>query len=921
MEEIEKLSEAVVLADYTNTDALYDLHSRLGVIKNWGVDHKNEEISETVIKAEKLLEKIIFKDSDNPEELLEMVSENISILQSLIGSDELTGPFEETDDFTETAAETVNNQEDEANKENLDEGIKFPTKLPDHIDQNFFVDFLKNQILQLEEFEALIMGLERFNDSKHIEGIQRYIHTLKGESALLELHHIESLCHVSEDALSKVPAQGLVEILFDFKDWLGLAFDYYAGKRENVPPENELYKRFVLLVAGVEFAKEKTKNIKILKDEKEQSSNKVSDNSFFEGNEELLNDFINESIEHLEGIDIQLLELETDFSDEEALNSVFRAFHTIKGVAGYLSLDDIAEFSHHVEDLLHRIRKKTFFLNESIMDIIFDSVDLMKLMVNNVKTALTKGVALKRENKLKPLLKRIEAELNNEANAVFQPSFDASYGKKIKIGELLVESGFVNENDVERALEEQMSGESDKKLGELLYQETEASAKEIAQTLRNQKTGIMKTSGYRVSEVLRIDAERLDKLVDRIGELVIIESMVSQTLKDNTNQFSGMNTHMRQLDKITRELQEMSTSLRMVSLRSTFQKMARLVRDLAKKSDKSVEFVMSGEDTELDKTMVETIGDPLVHMFRNAVDHGLEKTPEDRQKAGKPAKGRIELKAYHKGGNILIEVTDDGRGMDPEYILAKAVKQGIIPENSNLSNKEILGLIFTPGFSSADVVTDVSGRGIGMDVVKRNIDSLRGKIDIESEKGKGSKFIISLPLTLAIIDGMLIGAGDEKYIIPSMSVIRVFKLKENNIVKFFDKGEMIKEGEEYIPLIRLKNVFNIKNSGDSITDSIIIIVKYEDSYLAIFTDNLIGLQQVVIKSLGKNFGDIFSISGSAILPDGSVGLILNIEGLLKSVNTSSNEELEEIPESEDGVNEPEESGNNEIDSKSADIFI
>ena len=552
---------------------------------------------------------------------------------------------------------------------------------------------------------------------------------------------------------------------------------------------------------------------------------------------------------------------------------------------------------------------------------IVDSVNLTKLMVNNVKTALTKGSALKRENGLKPLLQRIEDELNNEANAVFQPSFDASYGEKKKIGEILVESGFVNENDVERALEEQISGESDKKLGELLYQETEASAKEIAQTLRNQKTGIMKTSGYRVSEVLRIDAERLDKLVDRIGELVIIESMVSQTLKDNTNQFSGMNTHMRQLDKITRELQEMSTSLRMVSLRSTFQKMARLVRDLAKKSDKSVEFVMSGEDTELDKTMVETISDPLVHMFRNAVDHGLEKTPEDRLKAGKPAKGRIELKAYHKGGNILIEVTDDGRGMDPEYILAKAVKQGIIPENSNLSNKEILGLIFTPGFSSADVVTDVSGRGIGMDVVKRNIDSLRGKIDIESEKGKGSKFIISLPLTLAIIDGMLIGAGDEKYIIPSMSIIRVFKFKEDNIVKFFDKGEMIKEGEKYIPLIRLKNVFNIKNSGDSITDSIIIIVKYEDSYLAIFTDNLIGLQQVVIKSLGKNFGDIFSISGSAILPDGSVGLILNIEGLLKSVNTSSNEELKEIPESKDEVNEPEESGNNEIDSKSADIFI
>jgi two-component system chemotaxis sensor kinase CheA len=339
------------------------------------------------------------------------------------------------------------------------------------------------------------------------------------------------------------------------------------------------------------------------------------------------------------------------------------------------------------------------------------------------------------------------------------------------------------------------------------------------------------------------------------------------------------------LDKITRELQEMSTSLRMVPLQSTFQKMARLVRDLSKKIGKDVEFLIKGEKTELDKTVVDRIGDPLVHMVRNAIDHGIESSPEKRRENGKPEKGKVSLRAFHKGGSIYIEIEDDGKGLDKNAIFAKAVERGIINETANLSEKEIFSLIFAPGFSTAESVTEVSGRGVGMDVVKKNIEALRGQIDIQSEPGKGSIFSIKLPLTLAIIDGMVVKVGPERYIIPTLSIVMSVSVPKGRIETIQNKGEMLSLQNELIPVFRLERIFEVEEQKKNDTEERLVVIIEEDGMkTGIIIDELLGQQQIVIKNLGEFLKESPGISGGAIMPDGSVGLILDVSGLVKLAN-------------------------------------
>jgi len=377
-----------------------------------------------------------------------------------------------------------------------------------------------------------------------------------------------------------------------------------------------------------------------------------------------------------------------------------------------------------------------------------------------------------------------------------------------------------------------------------------------------------------------------------IGELVIAESMVSQSEELRELNSTKLARHLSQLDKITRELQEMATSLRMVPLRSTFQKMARLVRDLAKKSGKPVEFVMTGEDTELDKSVVDKIGDPLVHMVRNAVDHGIEVSPEERRKRGKPPVGRIELRAFHKGGNIHIEIEDDGRGLDCEAILAKARERGLVREGDSLSEREIFNLIFQPGFSTAKVVTDVSGRGVGMDVVKRNIEALRGQIEIQSEPGKGSVFSIRLPLTLAIIDGMVVRVGAERYIVPTLNIVRSVRPRPQDLSTVLHRGEMLSLQGELIPLFRLAELFEIEGAQQDPTEGLVVVVEDEGRQIGLLTDELVGQQQIVIKTLGEALQGVRGISGGAIMPDGRVGLILDVGGLIRLASEGTAQQVE-----------------------------
>ncbi len=401
--------------------------------------------------------------------------------------------------------------------------------------------------------------------------------------------------------------------------------------------------------------------------------------------------------------------------------------------------------------------------------------------------------------------------------------------------------------------------------------------------VENSSTLPQNTTAKTIEDTIRVPVLKLDQLIDAIGEAVIAQSMITAdpTIRASSNQ--ALITKISRTSMIMRQIQELSMSLRMVALRATFQKMARLVRDLGKKSAKEIHFVTEGEETELDKSVVENIGDPLIHMFRNAVDHGLEST-EERIAKGKPRFGTITLRAYHKAGSVYIEISDDGKGLDKETIFNKAVSKGLCKQDAKLTDLEIYQFIFLPGFSTAKTITDISGRGVGMDVVKRNIESLRGAVEIVSEKDKGTTFSIRLPLTLAIIDGMIVKVDKETYILPTLSITETFAATSEKVISVLNKGEMIKVRENLIPLIYLSSTFGGEDKRLNGQSKVAMIV--EDMVgrkTALIVDEIIGQQQVVIKNLGTGIGDIAGISGGAIMSDGTVSLIIDVGGIIKTV--------------------------------------
>jgi two-component system chemotaxis sensor kinase CheA len=380
---------------------------------------------------------------------------------------------------------------------------------------------------------------------------------------------------------------------------------------------------------------------------------------------------------------------------------------------------------------------------------------------------------------------------------------------------------------------------------------------------------------------VKVDTRKLDALVEMVGELVVAQSLLShdERLKTEGN---GMIAHkVAQMSRIISEVQEVSMAMRMVPIGGLFQKTARLVRDLARKSGKLVEFVTSGEDTELDRNIVEELGDPLVHMIRNSMDHGLE-SPEDRVKAGKSATGKVGLRAAHEAGVILVEVFDDGRGLDAKKLRARGIERGLINENSEHSEEELFGLIFVPGFSTAAKVTDISGRGVGMDVVKRHIQRLRGRIEIRSQQGKGTTFLLKLPLTLAIIDGLVVGVGGERYIMPIIAVKEMFRPAPNSVTTLDGHREIVRLRDQVMPVVRLSERFGLQATNQSLEKSLLIVTETENRTFGLAVDELLGRQEVVLKNLGEVLGTVTGIAGGAILGDGRVGLILDPKGVFES---------------------------------------
>ena len=585
---------------------------------------------------------------------------------------------------------------------------------------------------------------------------------------------------------------------------------------------------------------------------------------------ELVTNFLSEAQEHLEGIETRLIYLEQHPDDLEAVNAIFRPFHTLKGVAGFLDLAQIQELSHEVEWLLDRVRDGQTPVSPDLVSLVLEAVDLLKEMLADLEKALSESRGLNTFD-LAPLKAKIA-----------QVDASSSTGTP-RLEEILVEGQKLDQEELSEALERQKAADPSPPLGEMLVQEGKVDPQEVAQALVTQLAEGKPAAETQVSETVKVDLAKVDNLVDLMGELVIVQSQVRQNQRIESLADQKLERDLGQMGRITSELQKISMSLRMVPIGTTFRKMVRLVRDLSRKVGKEVNLHLEGEDTEIDRSMVEAIYDPLVHLVRNAVDHGLE-TPQIRESLGKPEAGNLWLRAYHKGGDIIIEIEDDGQGLNREAILAKARERGLVPPDETPSPERIDHLIFEPGFSTAQTVTNVSGRGVGMDVVKDTVHRLRGKIDIASRPQEGCRLYMRLPLTLAIIDGMVVRVGEERYILPTVGVQETLRPERDDCFTVQGQGELIRVRSQLMPLLRLHRLFDMGDGAVHPSDAMVMVLEHEGEQRALLVDDILGKQEIVIKSLGSLFQNQQGLAGGTILGDGRVGLILDLSGLFRLQN-------------------------------------
>lgn len=536
---------------------------------------------------------------------------------------------------------------------------------------------------------------------------------------------------------------------------------------------------------------------------------------------ELLSEFIHEAREHLQSIEVHLLAVEEERNAGEAIHAIFRSFHTIKGLAGFLELPLIQEVAHETENLLDQVRQGSCELTSARVDVVLESRDYIAAWLNFLEAtpagqqpaALTANAAL---------LSRIS---------------------------ILSQGG----------------------------DEPSAAAAAAVNTTPAPEESVSATEKQR-GRFIKVDTDKLDYLVDMVGEVVIAQSLIRHSPELMALHDTPVGRNLAQLARITEEVQRTAMAMRMVPIGPLFQKMARLVRDLGRKSGKPIAFETAGEDVELDRNIVEELADPVMHMIRNAADHGIE-SPEARTAAGKNPKGRIGLRAFHRSAQIVIEISDDGGGLRRERILAKAREKGLIEQQAVPNDADCLNLIFHPGFSTAEKVSDISGRGVGMDVVRKQIQRLRGGIDIHSVEGEGTTFSLRLPLTLAIIDGLIVAVGSERYVIPLASVKEMLRPTEGMVTTVEGRAEIVSIRDRLYPLVRLHARFGIQPRSTDPTEAVLVVAEADDVAFCLMVDDLIGKQEVVIKGLGPLFQHVAGVAGGAILGDGQVGLILDLNGI------------------------------------------
>jgi two-component system, chemotaxis family, sensor kinase CheA len=573
---------------------------------------------------------------------------------------------------------------------------------------------------------------------------------------------------------------------------------------------------------------------------------------------ELLQDFVVEAREHLGMMETQLLALEQNPDDPEPTHACFRAIHTIKGVSGFLELHAVREVAHEGETLLDELRNSRLPVNPALIDTLLQTADFLQGEVTAIANFLS-GAPTHETRSPASLLERLRAAGRLPTSEILVP--------EVKMAPV------TDRREAPRlaALEKTSVGQREGG--------TEPRAAAASAALNSPKQpGDTRQGSSPPRRTVKIDMEKLDYLADMVGELVVTQSMLRPEEGGRASADTPLMRNLLQLARITAEVQKTTMSMRMVPIGQMFQRLARLVRDVSRQVGKTVDLELSGEEIELDRNLVEELVDPLMHMVRNSIDHGIEPVAEKKAR-GKSSNGRISLKAKHDAGHVQIEISDNGRGLDTNKILAKARQLGLVEPQASLADNDILNLIFEPGFSTAEKVTDLSGRGVGMDVVRKQIQKLRGHVDVSSIPGQGTTFFLRLPLTLAIIDGLVIGLGTERYIIPISAVKEVLRPTEDMMFTVEARNEMVMVRNGLMPLVRLHRRLGVKPRSEQLEHGILVILESHGKYYCLAVDELLGKQEVVIKSLGELMRSASEIAGGAILGDGRIALILDTDAI------------------------------------------
>lgn len=845
---IETIAKSVVMTDASDLPALVELQQHLKQLEQEALAGHASDVAEGAAAAATIIDDLVMRTIDDVDAAFRLLVEAIETIQLLADS---AAPSEA--------------------------GTEVPDRSPaepvDGCDDDLLQAWVSNCLLAISDLEALVLAIEAEEVGADTVGaladLRRSLHTIKGECGVLAQHDAQSLFHEAEslvdlftDEKIAFPADALLALFDWFRMFLGeLSEDpsakpqeidrlllalKSAGSSEHAGDSSEAPAEAAPVAppAALASTEERPADFGNAQFAGAPQALEMSVDSSMGDN---LRDFICEANEHIQAAEESLLELEST-NDPELINTVFRSFHTIKGVAGFMNLTPIVTLAHNAEYLLDGARTGRITLTSAHLDLTLAACD----MLANLLGMLEGGSAVQQEP-----FDELITHLKNTSQGGDPPS-----NLRAAVAALCEPSATAPSNEQPDA-QAQSGGES---------------------ASQNEHPGRKR----RADQTVKVSTTRMDNLVTMVGELVISQQMVIQDPSIQAVADPRVQRNLAMVWKIIRDLQEVSMSLRMVTLRGTFQKMARLVRDVASKAGKKITFHTDGEDVELDRNVVEEIADPLVHMIRNSCDHGIEPAAE-RIAAGKPEIGNVTLRAFYSGGSIVIEIEDDGRGLNRDKILKKAVDKGIYtPERdpADIPDSEIYNLIFLPGFSTAEQVTDISGRGVGMDVVRRNIEALRGKIDIRSTPGKGSVFMMRLPLTMAIIDGMVVRVGKQRYVLPTLSIEHSFRPKASEIKTVVGKGEMVSVRGSILPVYRLNRVLQLDEGATDPDDALLLILESNNTRCALMVDEIIGQQQVVIKNLGEGVGSIRGVSGGAILGDGRVALILDVGGIVQQATSA-----------------------------------